>query len=139
MGIEPFERIVDQIVRRDARYAPDAYHFVREALDFTTQSLKKPATGPGRHVSAAELLEGIRRFALREYGAMALTVLADWGIRRCSDFGQIVFHLVDRHVLGKTDEDSIRDFNGGYDFDTAFRAPFRPEPRASPRSLKPAS
>ncbi len=128
-----------QIVQHDSRYAPEAYHFVRAALDFTTQSLKKPAAGPGRHVSAAELLDGIRRFALREYGAMALTVLADWGVRSCADFGHIVFNLVDRHVLGKTDNDSIRDFNGGYDFDAAFRAPFRPEPCKPARNLKPAT
>lgn len=122
-----FEEAVAQILKGDPRYAPESYRFIREALDWTTRSLKKPAEGPGRHVTAAELLEGIRQYALKEYGPLAMTVLQAWGIRQCADFGQIVFNLVNKRLLGKTDEDSIRDFDHGYDFTTAFRAPFEPE------------
>ena len=122
-----FEEAVAQILKEDPRYAPEAYHFIRETLDFTTRSLKKPSEGPGRHVSAAELLEGIRQYALKEYGPLAMTVLQSWGIRQCADFGQIVFNLVNKEFLGKTDEDSVRDFDRGYDFETAFRAPFEPD------------
>ena len=122
-----FEEAVAQIRKEDPRYAPEAYHFIREALDFTTRSLKKPTKGPGRHVSAAELLEGIRQYALKEYGPLAMTVLQAWGIRQCADFGQIVFNLVNKKFLGKTDADSVHDFDRGYDFATAFRAPFAPE------------
>ena len=122
-----FEEAVAQILKEDPRYAPEAYPFIREALNFATQSLKKPSEGPGRHVTAAELLEGIRQYALKEYGPMAMTVLNAWGIRQCADFGQIVFNLVNKEFLGKTDEDSVRDFDRGYDFETAFRAPFEPE------------
>jgi uncharacterized repeat protein (TIGR04138 family) len=120
-----FEEAVAQILEEDPRYAPEAYHFIREALDWTTRSLKKPAEGPGRHVSAAELLEGIRQYALKEYGPLAMTVLQAWGIRQCADFGQIVFNLVNKELLGKTDDDSVHDFDNGYDFAAAFRAPFR--------------
>ena len=122
-----FKEAVAQILKEDPRYAPEAYHFIREALDFTTRSLKKPTEGPERHVSAAELLEGIRQYALKEYGPLAMTVLQAWGIRQCADFGQIVFNLVNKEFLGKTDDDSVRDFDRGYAFETAFRAPFEPE------------
>jgi len=122
-----FEEAVAQIRQEDPRYAPEAYPFIREALDFATRSLKKPPEGPGRHVSATELLEGIRQYALKEYGPLAMTVLNAWGIRQCADFGQIVFNLVNKEFLGKTDEDSVRDFDRGYDFATVFRAPFEPE------------
>ncbi|MBI2439904.1 MAG: hypothetical protein HYV35_00865 [Lentisphaerae bacterium] len=122
-----FEEVVAQIQKEDPRYAPEAYFFIREALDFTARLLKKPAQGPGRHVSAAELLEGIRQFALHEYGALAMTVLNDWGLRSCADFGQVVFHLVNKEFLGKTEGDSISDFDHGYDFASVFRAPFAPE------------
>ncbi|MFA5044081.1 MAG: Minf_1886 family protein [Kiritimatiellia bacterium] len=122
-----FEEGVAQIFKEDPRYAPEAYRFIREALDFTTRTLKKPAEGPGRHVSAAELLEGIRQYAIKEYGPLAMTVLQAWGIRQCADFGQIVFNLVNKKFLGKTDDDSARDFDRGYDFATAFRTPFEPE------------
>ena len=122
-----FEEAVAQILKEDPRYAPEAYHFIRETLDFATRSLKKPTEGPERHVSAAELLEGIRQYALKEYGPLAMTVLQAWGIRQCADFGQIVFNLVNKKFLGKTNEDSVHDFDRGYDFATAFRAPFMPE------------
>lgn len=122
-----FEEAIAQIRQADPRYAPAAYYFMREALDFTTRSLKKPSAGPGRHVSATELLEGIRQYTLKEYGPLAMTVLQTWGIHQCADFGQIVFNLIQKKFLGKNDNDSIRDFDHGYDFTAAFRAPFVPE------------
>ena len=131
-----FEEGVAQIVREDPRYAPEAYHFIREALDFTSRSLKKPADGPERHVSAAELLEGIRQYALKEYGPLAMTVLQAWGIRQCADFGQVVFNLVNKKFLGKTDDDSARDFDCGYDFATAFRTPFEPADKCKMKNEK---
>ncbi len=132
-----FEEAVAQILNEDTRFASQAYFFVREALDFTTQMLQKPAAGAGRHVSGAELLDGIRRLALKEYGPMAMTVLNAWGINQCADFGCIVFNLVNKEFLGKTEEDSIRDFEGGYDFKAAFRAPFEPDAsRAAPETEK---
>jgi uncharacterized repeat protein (TIGR04138 family) len=116
-----------ELLKADPRYAADAYAFVGEALSFTAKQLNKPAEGPGHHVSGAELLEGIRQYALQQYGPMAKTILNTWGIQNCLDFGHIVFNMVNRKILGKTDEDSLDDFKGGFDFDQAFRAPFAPK------------
>ncbi len=121
-----YNEALAQIVREDPRYDEHAYLFIREALDFTIQTLDKPVEGPGRHVSGKELLDGIRRFALREYGPMAGRVLAHWGIHRCEDFGDMVFNLVSKGILGKTENDNKSDFDGGYDFHEAFVAPFLP-------------
>jgi len=120
-----FDEALVQILKEDSRYPVEAYLFVREALDFTSKMLKKPARGPQRHVTAANLLDGIRQYALREYGPMAMTVFEYWGIRQCADFGRIVFNLVNKNILRKTENDSIRDFEGGYDFETAFRRPYQ--------------
>ena len=111
----------------DPRYSVQAYYFLREALDFTINLLSKPTEGPERHVSGRELLEGVRQYALQEYGPLARTVLAQWGINTTDDFGQIVFNLVQKGILGKTERDKMEDFTNGYDFDTAFRAPFLPD------------
>lgn len=127
-----FQEALDRILERDPRYAGDAYHFVREALDFTIKMLNKPAEGPGRHVSGQELLEGIRQYALQEFGPMALRVLHHWGVRSTEDFGEIVFNLVDEGVLGKTEQDRKEDFQGGYDFVSAFQKPFRPQHATRP-------
>jgi uncharacterized repeat protein (TIGR04138 family) len=135
-----FEQALEQIRAKDPRYARDAYLFLREALDHTqkianksareTRSSRadKPAEGlPVRHVSGQELLDGIRTYALEQFGPMVLTVFEEWGIRSCADFGEIVFNMVEIGLLAKTDKDSREDFKNGYSFDEAFRKPFLPE------------
>jgi len=124
-----FGESVDEIVYMDRRYERDAYYFVREGLDFTIRMLKKNSHGTGRHVSGQELLEGLRRFALDQFGPMAKTVLTYWGVKQCEDFGEIVFHMVDKGILGKTEQDTPEDFKGGYDFDEVFVKPYRPPAR----------
>lgn len=132
MQKQNFGEAVDEILKRDARYERDAYFFVREGLDFTIKMLKKNAQTPAtRHVSGQELLEGLRRYALDQFGPMAKTVLEYWQIRHCEDFGEIVFSMVERGILGKTDQDSREDFKSGYDFEEAFVKPFQPVPRSA--------
>ena len=116
-----FEDGVREIVRSDARYAAEAYMLVMEALAYTCQRLERQG-----HVSGRELLEGFRKYVLKQFGPMALVTLAEWGIERGQDVGNIVFNLVDHGMLRKTDEDSIEDFAGAYDFHEAFEAPFVP-------------
>ena len=122
------EDLLEPILKRDPRYTAEAYFFIREALDHVVRQLDAP-----RHVSGQELLDGIRKYALGEYGPLTKRVLSEWGINECIDFGHIVFNLVNAGLLGKTDEDSIDDFANGYDFAEAFVHPFRPsEPIACP-------
>ncbi len=129
-----FHDIVSDIYAADTRYQPEAYHFVREGLEFTLKSLKRGAQGANRHVTGQELLLGLRDYALREYGPMAKALLEEWGIGSCDDFGQAVFNLVSKGVLGKTDTDSPEDFKAGFDFQEAFVKPFLPQkPPRAPR------
>jgi uncharacterized repeat protein (TIGR04138 family) len=113
------------VLAKDPRYNREAYLFLREALEFTQRHVKRESDLT-RHVSGRELLDGIREFALKEYGPMTMLVLEEWGVRRCEDFGEIVFNMVDHQILKTTDNDTREDFKGGYDFADAFRAPFRP-------------
>lgn len=135
-----FDEELEKIVTKDLRYTREAYLFVREALDHTQKMIGKPGKDDApRHVSGRQLLEGIRDYALQQFGPMALTVLNEWGVKQCEDFGEIVFNMVENSLLAKTDEDSRDDFKGGYDFEAAFRQPFLPakKPRAtSPSELK---
>lgn len=133
MQEEAFLKVIEKIRKKDSRYETEAYFFVREALDFTSKMLNKPAEGVQRHVKGQELLDGIKDYAIQEFGPIALTVLTTWGIRRTEDFGEIVFNLVDNGVLGKTEEDSRADFAGGYDFQTAFTLPFLPKSKPNNR------
>lgn len=135
------DEALESILREDSRYAREAYQFVGEALSFTIQLFKKPSVGPERHVTGKELLEGIRQLALKQFGPMAREVLAHWGVQHCEDFGKIVFNLVGKQVFGKTDQDTMDDFRGGYDFEEAFVKPFTVKStspgsrRASPRDF----
>jgi len=122
-----FSEAVQHICRTDSRFHPEAYFFIREVLDFTVEDLEKPRTGAKRHVSGKELLDGFRKYALREFGPMSKTVLATWGIKSTANVGSIVFNLVEAGKLGKAKEDSPDDFNDVYDFDEAFAKPFRPK------------
>ena len=115
------EELLEGILIRDPRYTAEAYALVRAGLDYTVRRLEKP-----RHVSGRELLDGIREFALAEFGPMTKTVFNGWGINRTEDVGEIVFNMVETGLLGKTEKDSRADFANGYDFDEAFRKPFRP-------------
>lgn len=138
-----FDEELEKIVAKDPRYTREAYLFVREALDHTQKMIgKAPKDDLPRHVSGQQLLEGSRDFALQQYGPMAATVLNEFGIRRCEDFGELVFNMVENSLLAKTDKDSREDFKGGYDFEEAFRKPFLPKSRlnapAKPEALKDA-
>ncbi|HUC86103.1 MAG TPA: Minf_1886 family protein [Candidatus Acidoferrales bacterium] len=122
-----FDEAVEQLVAQDPRFARDAYHFTREALDFTQKVISRDNRGTVRHVTGQELLEGIRQYGLQQYGPMTVTVLEAWGITACRDFGEIVFNMVETGLLAKTDTDTRDDFRRGYDFTEAFCKPFWPE------------
>ena len=113
-----------EVVRRDPRFAYEAYEFLYEALNHTQKMLGRLPSGEvaegaerQHHVSGPELLAGIRDLALREFGLMARTVFHMWGIQRTDDFGDIVFNLVEAGLMNKTEEDTRQDFHEVYDLD----------------------
>jgi uncharacterized repeat protein (TIGR04138 family) len=124
-----FEEALEQILAKDPRYQRDSYLFLREALDYSQKLVGKENGGKVRHITGQELLEGIRQFALEQFGPMTLTVFEEWGVHKCSDFGEIVFNMLEIGLLAKTEKDSRADFEGGYDFAEAFRKPFLPADR----------
>jgi len=119
-----FEEAVELAAQHDPRYQPGAYDFVRDALHL---AVKKYCAGDeAQHVSGQQLLEGVRDHALKEYGPMALTILNQWGLNRGIDVGNIVSNLINVGYFGKSDGDSLEDFDNGYKFEEAFTTPFLP-------------
>ena len=119
MSSEKTESIL-RICRRDGRYAPQAYYFVFDALDYTIQRMHKM-----RHVTGRELLEGVRLYATENFGFLARSVLEEWGVRSTEDLGNIVFNLVEGELLSRTETDTRADFVDVFDFDDAFDQSFR--------------
>ena len=111
---------IQKIVRKDARYKAAAYYFIFDALDWTITRMQKV-----RHVTGKELLKGIREYAVEHFGFLARTVLAEWGVDRTGDFGEIVFNLVEAGLLSRTEHDTRQDFVDVYDFEEAFELEFR--------------
>jgi len=121
-----FYNLVEEICGDDKRYKPDAYEFVLRGLSFTQDKLKSQPDYKAKlvmgqaHVSGSELALGLRDYAINQYGALAFRVLSHWGINKTQDFGNIVFNMIEKKLLAKSDEDSLADFNNVYDFKTAF-------------------
>jgi len=113
---------VEELVRRDPRYALEAYEFIYAALAHAQQMLGRQPDEDSKeenHVSGKQLLEGARDLALREFGLMARSVFRMWGINATEDFGHIVFNLVDAGLMSKTSEDNLDDFRHVFDLDEA--------------------
>ena len=124
-----FAEIIELICKEDARFDRKAYDFVRQGLDYTVKEIRKKEAGQlsrSQHVSGAELLHGLRTYALDQFGPLAKTVLNEWGIARCADFGDIVFNLIEYNVFSKNENDRREDFSDVYSFDDAFVKPFLP-------------
>ena len=133
MKKQNFLEMVNLIVKEDDRYTRGAYGFLKEALDFTMDKERKRkgqvVSKTQRHVTGQELLEGVREYALDQFGPMAYTVLTSWGLERCEDFGEMVFNLIEYGVFSKNEDDSKEDFAAIYDFEEAFLKPFQPDRR----------
>ena len=137
-----FADIVTLICKEDPRFDRKAYDFVRLGLDYAVKELRKKDTAraeKSRHVSGAELLDGLRVYALDQFGPLTHTVLKAWGVTRCAHFGDIVFNLIEYNVFSKTESDQREDFSEIYDFETAFVKPFQPTKRARPPGTSPST
>jgi uncharacterized repeat protein (TIGR04138 family) len=121
-----FQEALDRLFANDSRYQPEAYVFLRDALEATLKRRKKTRKEVSPHVGATELLDGFRLHGLQEFGPMAITVFDYWGVHSSEDIGNMVFNLVEVGIFGKTDEDTPESFREGYDFVDAFVLPFRP-------------
>jgi uncharacterized repeat protein (TIGR04138 family) len=128
---------VEELVRRDPRFPPEAYEFVRAALNHTLALLGKAgdeAEDDG-HVSARQLLEGMRDLARQEFGLMARAVFRMWNVHRTDDFGEIVFNLIDAGLVSKMPEEGRGDFHDVYDLDELTRDYAIEVPAESPEEV----
>lgn len=122
-----FEQSVLSILKRDKRFDPQAYVFLKDALDFTLKRVSESNGGQPRHVSGPELLVGFRDAALEQFGPMASTLMKEWGVRKCGDVGDMVFLLIEEQVFGKQESDCKEDFSEIFDLDEALSSPFLPK------------
>lgn len=112
---------IEDVVLRDGRYPLAAVQFIREGLNLTVQRVHGNSTSQEpRHVSGAQLCEGLQELALRRWGRMARYVLKRWHIHSTRDFGEVVFLLVNSGWMRRESQDCLEDFDEVYDFATMF-------------------
>ena len=141
--IDPAHPIAE-LLKRDSRYKFDAYVFVFESLKYAQEVLgmgteqashssdqdneetsAEKSTRSERHLTGQDLCEAIRLYALEQYGYLAKDVLNHWGVQATSDFGEIVFNLIDIGQMRKTNEDRREDFENIFSFDEGLRQSFQ--------------
>jgi len=120
---------LQQLVDELDLYPIEAFHFVQQGLAFVVERIHGAAEKQdvARHVSGQQLCEGLRVFALKQWGMLARTVLRRWSITSTVDFGRIVFALVDSGFMQKSEHDSLDDFRNVFEFRDAFEGEYRIE------------
>lgn len=133
--------LLRRLLQKDHRYPIEAYFFVREALAFAVDSLALDSgfeeylnEGDGtpaisrakvqRHISGQQLCEGIRQYAINQFGFMAKIVLKNWGIDRTGCFGDIVYNMIEVGIMKKSSDDRRSHFDDVYHFDDVFQKEF---------------
>ena len=116
-NLELLRKITD-IAEKDGRYSKEAFIFILTALEYTLSQLSER-----RHLTGQEFSKGIAEYARDQYGYLARTVLAHWGVTTTRDYGEIVYLLIGIGLMSKTEEDTIEDFFDVYDFASEFEWP----------------
>ncbi|MGB7325706.1 MAG: Minf_1886 family protein [Rubripirellula sp.] len=128
------------LLAEDTRYKIEAYQFIRESLQFAHENMPDPVDIPfgesgdddletdeqvaARHVTGQQLCESCRQYALQQYGYLAKMVLANWGVHRTGDFGDLVYNLIRIEQMRKSETDRREDFDDVYSFEDAFEPEF---------------
>jgi uncharacterized repeat protein (TIGR04138 family) len=132
------------LLQSDPRFKFEAYQFVREALAYAHEQMLAASPPPmkpsdakstqeergasggftGHHITGQQLCEACRQYGLQQYGYLTGMVLASWGVRSTSDFGEIVYNLISIEQMRKSESDRREDFDDVYAFDTAFEPQF---------------
>jgi uncharacterized repeat protein (TIGR04138 family) len=116
---DPYE-VIDELAEASGRYQARAFLFVISVLDHARRML-----GREGHVTGQEVCVAARDLAIREFGPAAKMTLNGWGITTTLDIGQIVYLMIEKELLSKTEDDTVDDFKDAFDFETEFVRNYR--------------
>ena len=112
---------LDKITLKDGRFSPEIVKFVYEGLSYSVENLiDRPD-----HVSGQTLCQGLRLFAIENWGKLAKLVLNKNGVKTTRDFGEIVYMMIENKWMSAQPTDTIEDFDDVYDFQMVFKDEFK--------------
>ncbi len=131
MTLEEQLDIIRKICEEDETFPPMAYCFVRDsvhkALDNIVKARKQNAYDEDEppDIKGADLCRFFRDTLISRFGPCAIDVLDTWNSKQTSDFCKIIYKLISVDILGKSENDSIEDFDDVYDFTEEFVMPYK--------------
>ena len=123
--------IIRKICEEDDTFPPMAYCFVRDSVHKALDNIVKAkrqnifADDDPPDIKGADLCRFFRDTLINRFGPSAIDVLDTWNIKRTSDFGKIIYKLIAVDILGKSENDSIEDFDDVFDFTEEFVMPYK--------------
>lgn len=129
-----FEESLNEIMSRHTEYAPEAYEFMRDALDF---AIEKHGKDGERKLNASALYRGLCEYAVEQFGPMSYPVLNFWGITESCDVGNVVYNLIEAGVFSKDKNDTRREFDTLPSLRDEVEAPYRLKQNPVPESPLP--
>ena len=116
------KKTFEQIAKEDGRYDVKAMKFDFDGLGVTIQKIRDELeeTEGVRHITGAELAQGLASAAVERWGRLAKMVPNQWGIKTTRDFGEIVYLMIDHGWMTSQETDEIEDFDNVYDFEELF-------------------
>ena len=116
--------IWNEILESDPRFTLETYRFIQEALEYaffigssgaSETSDDEFAPGVDGHVTGQDLCYAAAEYAVREYGYLAKDVLAQLGLRKTSDLGDVVYNMIRFGLMTQSDNDRREDFDDVFD------------------------
>jgi uncharacterized repeat protein (TIGR04138 family) len=120
------KKSLEEIAGGDGRYNVKALKFVFDGLGRTIQEIRESEEDEllPRHITGAELAEGLANLAKERWGRLARMVLNQWHVKTSRDFGEIVYLMIENDWMTSQETDRIEDFNNVYDFENVFEKQF---------------
>ena len=131
MTLEEQLDIIRKICEEDDSFPPMAYCFVRDSVHKALENIAKAKRElrfndeEPPDIQGADLCRFFRDTLINRFGPCAIDVLDTWNIKKTSDFGKIVYKLISVEILGKSENDSVEDFDDVYDFTEEFVMPYK--------------
>ena len=99
-------RKINEFCQQSGKYSADAYEFITSCVIEQVNNLDRM-----RHLSAREVVLGLKQQLVNHFGFLAGDVLKAWNIRQPSDIGVIIFDLISLNILCAADDDKQSDFD----------------------------